>query len=432
MLSTPGLRPRFLVIAAAFCLPNQIVAAEYVLERTQVFKPYPRAVEQVYLERLKAYRRGSSEGEVRGGLRQYDTLEPVPGTDRPEALPAAVAGESVISKVALETARTYAQTMRSSAFIVWHRGKVVEESYFGGQEREQPIISRSLAKPITALAVGTAMHAGHIESLDQPVADFIDEWAGTEKEGILVRHLLDMRSGLLPQDFSDDPMSVYNLAYLHPHHDRILIDHYPLVQAPGSEYEYSNATSDLVAVLIERATGVSYHEWVSRAVLIPIGSPGGEVWVNRPGGVAHAGCCMLLPAEAWLRMGILLLQRGIWNGERLLDEAFVRQVLTPSEENAHAGLGVFVAGHYVERRGSFHPRLERGQSWHSEPYLSKDLFLFDGYASQVVYVIPAYELVILRTGDSPPRSDPEWDNTYLPNLLMRSIDIHPRPPTQAR
>ncbi|MEX2495076.1 MAG: serine hydrolase domain-containing protein [Woeseia sp.] len=430
MLCPNGLRRRHILLAAVLLLPKQIAAAEYVLERKDVFEPYPAHVEQVYFDRLQAYRRGSSEGEIRGGLRQYDTLERVPGADQSELLPTTAAGDLVIPKAALEAARRYAESMRSSAFIVWHQGKVVEESYFGGQGREQPIISRSLAKPITTLAVGTAMHAGHIESLDQPVADFIDEWVGTEKEGILIRHLLDMRSGLLPQDFSDDPMSIYNLAYLHPYHERILVDHYPLVQTPGSHYEYSNAASDLVAVLIERATGVSYHEWVSQAVLIPIGSPGGEVWVNRPGGVAHAGCCMLLPAEAWLRMGILLLQRGIWNGERLLDEAFIREISTGTGENVHAGLGVFVAGQYVERRGSFHPRLKRGQSWHSEPYLSKDLFLFDGYASQVVYVIPDYELVILRTGISPPRTDPEWDNTHLPNLLMRSIDMRPRPPPQ--
>jgi hypothetical protein len=59
---------------------------------------------------------------------------------------------------------------------------------------------------------------------------------------------------------------------------------------------------------------------------------------------------------------------------------------------------------------------------HSEPYLARDLFLFDGNANQVVYIVPSAELVVLRIGEPPPRSaSGEWDNTKLPNLLLRAI-----------
>jgi CubicO group peptidase (beta-lactamase class C family) len=408
---------------------SQATAADMILERAVAFDPYPSQVEQIYQERLRAYKQGPAEGEVRGGLRSYEPTEPVAGVSEPRPLSMVAAGQAEVSTLALDMAREYAGRMNSSALMVWHKGQLVEESYFGGVEHDTPIVSRSLAKPITALAVGRAIQLGHIRSLDQPVAEFITEWAGDRRSAILVRHLLDMRSGLLPQGFSDDPLSIYTLTYLHPHHDELLVNHYPLTDEPGTRYEYSNATSELVAVLIERATGVRYHEWVAREVLQQIQSPGGRVWVNREGGVAHSGCCILLPAEAWLRMGVLLLGEGAWSGKQLLDPGFVNELRTGTQQNPHAGMGVFVAGPYVERRGSFHPDIERSRALHSEPYLAADLFLFDGYGNQVVYVIPSYDLVILRTGDSPPRN-PEWDNSFLPNTIMRGIPMENRPPSQ--
>ena len=77
---------------------------------------------------------------------------------------------------------------------------------------------------MTAIAVGRAMALGKIRSLDQPVADFIPEWRTDERRRlILVRHLLDMRSGFLPQSMSPDPAHILNRAYLHPRHDDIII-----------------------------------------------------------------------------------------------------------------------------------------------------------------------------------------------------------------
>lgn len=409
------------------------VAADPLLtvSHEKAFGPYPPEVYETYNTRLEAYRRGPAEGTVRGGLRRYDLLEPVPGASEPRPLPARPAADSVISIQAIEAAREYAGAMDSSALMIWHRGAVVEASYFGEIRRDTPIVSRSLAKPVTAVAIGRAMVEGYIESLDQPVADFITEWQNGDKAAIRVRHLLDMRSGLLPQGFSDDPLSIFSLTYLHPHHEDFLIHHYPLTHEPGTRYEYSNATSELVAVLIERATGRRYHDWVSTEVLAPLGAPGGSVWINRPGGVAHAGCCILLPAEVWLRLGVLLLQDGVWEGRRLLEPGFVEAMRTPTAENPHAGMGVFVAGPYVERRGSFHPDIERSRAWHSEPYLAADTFLFDGYGNQVVYIIPSYELVILRSGGSPPKQL-RWDNVYLPNTIMRGIVMDERPAAQPR
>jgi CubicO group peptidase (beta-lactamase class C family) len=375
---------------------------------------FPPEAEQVYLARFKDI---TTNG--RGELSRYEPLEAVRGVARHRPLP--VAATPTIAPAALTAARAYAAANNSSAFMVWHDGKVQEAAYFGGRGAGTPIVSKSLAKPLTAIAVGRAIALGKIRSLDQPVVDFIPEWRGTPKAPIRMRHLLDMRSGLLAQGFSMDPANPWSRAYLHPYHERIIVEEYPLTDPPGTKYEYNNATSELVALVIERATGMRYADFIGREVLQPIGAQGGEVWVNRPGGLAHSGCCIMLPPETWLRLGILLLDEGAWGGKRLLPKGYVRAMRTPTAENPYYGLGLWVSGRYTERRGFANPARPGPKVLHSEPYLADDIFMFDGNSNQIVYMIPSERLIVLRTGDTPPKS-PEWDNSKLPNIVLRGLD----------
>jgi CubicO group peptidase (beta-lactamase class C family) len=399
-------------------LPAFVVAAE---------SRYSEADEAVYRQRFEqltaAFRLGV-------GLESYAPLEAVRGAPGWRPLPVAAPQRQPALAAALAEARDYAARNRSTALLVWHRGALVEASYFGGRDATQTFASRSLAKPMTAVAVGRAIALGRIRSLDQPVADFLTEWQGDARRSkILVRHLLDMRSGFLPQAVAPTAEDILNRAYLHPRHEDVILYDYPVVDEPGSRYEYNNATSEIVALVIERATGRRYAEFVGTEILARIGAPGGEVWVNRPGGLAHSGCCMMLPPEAWLRLGLLVMQDGRWQGQRLLPRGYVDEMRQGTAQNPWYGLGVYVSGNYIARRGFANPeRVTDAQKvLHSEPYLARDLFLFDGNANQVVYIVPSAELVILRVGDPPPRAaGAEWDNTRLPNLVLRALAAEDR------
>ena len=375
---------------------------------------YSAEDEALYLARFNRLAEGGSGG---AGLAAYDTLEPVAGAQNVAAIPSAETPS--LSAAALNSAAEYAEARNSLALIVWRDGAIETERYFGDASQEAPLVSKSLAKPITAILVGRAIQLGHIDSLDQPVADFITEWADDPmRSQIKIRNLLDMRAGFLPQAFTSDPESVLNRAYLHPRHEEVIINDYPLTHEPNSRYEYSNATSEMVAPVIERATGMRYGEFLSSALLEPIGAAGGDIWVNRPGGTAHSGCCLLSPARTFLQLGVLLIQDGVWEGERLLPEGYVDAMRTGTAENPYYGLGLWLPHTYVERRGFAHPDIQFGKVLHSEPYADKEIFLFDGNGHQVVYMIPSANMVVLRMG-SRPAQELEWDNTVLPNLLIR-------------
>jgi len=366
--------------------------------------------EAVYAARL-------ARNKIPGGD-PYDTMEAVAGAAHVRPLP--VAAPPTLPADVLEKAKAYALANNSKTMLIWRNGKLEESVYGPGSDAATLINAKSMAKPMGAVAIGRAIKLGSIKSLDQPAADFIAEWRGTPKAAVTIRQLLSMTSGLAEQGAVSDPASYMTRAYLSPRHDEAVINDYPLSAPPGTRYQYANASAELIAVIIERATKRRYAAFVSQEILKPLGAAGGEVWVDRPGGLAHSGCCMLLPGETWLRLGLLLLHDGVWEGHRLLPEGYVEAMKTPTAQNPRYGLGIWVQGEYIPRRGFGRPGQMLGAVLHSEPYLAKDLFLFDGNTNQVLYMIPSQNLAILRMGDAPPKS-PEWDNSYLPNLVLRAI-----------
>lgn len=376
---------------------------------------YSEADEALYRKRFERLANPTSGM----GLAFYDTLQDVQGAKQPAAL--VMAKMPRVSPAALDQATAYAAGMNSTALLIWQDGLIQAARYFGDTTAGTPLVSRSLAKPMAAIAVGRAIQEGHIASLDESAANYFREWQGTPKAAIKVRYLLEMRSGLLRQAPATEIDDVLNRAYLHPRHDEIIINEYPLVLEPGTRYEYSNANLELVAPLIERATGVQYEDWIAEQVLKPLGAAGGQVWMNREGGTAHAGCCWMLPAETWLRLAILLIDDGLAGGRRLLPEGFVRDMSTATPQNPHAGMSVYVAGDYISGRGAANPDRDIGKTLHGEPYLAHDLFLFDGNSNQVIYIVPSARLVVARLGNRPP-AGAEWDNAYLINTLLRGLD----------
>ncbi len=371
--------------------------------------------ETLYLKRFNTLVEAYASGAA---TTVYDTLGPVRGApDESGSIPVSA---SPLDPDVATSIDAYADANNSQALIVLQNGEIVHEAYFNGADANSLIVGKSLAKPLGVVAVGRAIQTGKIESLDQPVSDFITEWQGTDKERILVRHLLDMRTGLLPQAGAPEPQDVLNRAYLHPRHDQVIINDYPLVGEPGERYDYSNANAELVAPLIERATGIQYEDWVADQILIPLGAAGGEVWMNRPGGTAHAGCCMLLPARSWLKLAHLIMNNGVGDGKQLLPEGFTTEMRTPQPQNSHSGMGLYVGQPYLEYRGFLNPEIEFGKSYHSEPYDDEDLFLFDGNSNQVIYMVPSKDLIVLRLGETPPK-EPVWDNAFLPNTVSRAF-----------
>lgn len=328
-----------------------------------------------------------------------------------------------ISAESLQKVSDYAKERYSSSLLVWHKGKLQISEYYNNTDENTLIVGKSMAKMVVSLVVARAIKEGYIDSLDDSAAHYIHEWQGTKKADITVRNLLQMAAGLekfYTLDFS--PFGKFLRSYIGSYHEDVGINEYDLVDTPGTKYDYSQVSSDLIGVIIERATGKPYGQFLSESLIKPIGAQGGSVMMNRPNGVAHTGCCLLLPAQSWLRLGLLAMNAGDVNGQSLFPSGWMEDYLAPSPANPAFGLHIWLGKPYYESRNWSNPGPAEGRGvLHSAPYLADDLFLFDGNGHQVVYIVPSLELVIVRTGRWSYGGDKQWDNAFIPNTIISGI-----------
>ncbi|MEM7610235.1 MAG: serine hydrolase [Pseudomonadota bacterium] len=344
------------------------------------------------------------------------------GSDQP-LLDVAAPVERSISLRALQIVSEYAESRNSTSLLIWHKGQLQWREHYQGYDPDSLIVGKSMAKMVLGVVVARAIREGHIAGLDESAATYIQEWQGKDKAAISIRDLLHMAAGFEPfYTGSYNPFGNFMRSYIAGHNEKTLIHGYDLIDEPGSKYDYSQAVSDLLGLILERATGMPYGQYLSQSVLQPIGAQGGQVMMNRPDGLAHTGCCLLLPSESWLRIGILLVNGGVIDGQSLFPDGWMQDYLAPSPANPAMGLHIWLGEPYLQRRSWSEVGTPTGFGiLHSEPYLAPDLFLFDGNGHQVVYIVPSEELVVVRTGSWTFATGNDWDNAFIPNTLIRGI-----------
>ncbi len=377
---------------------------------------------RVYWDRLIAV---SGKGGA-GDVDVYAPTEPVAGVPDWKPMEVVPEDQRTIPAEALDAAADYAGKNATTALMVWHKGQLERAQYWGGTKPDSRVISRSLHKMLGGLTIAAAIQQGHIKSIDDSVADYITEWQGTPKAKMTIRNVLNMSSGLMWFGGGNGYYGIGSRRYLDPEWEKIIINDIPLEFEPGSSYDYSDITADLMPIIISRATKQRYMTFLSEAVLKPIGAPGGDIWVNRIGGFPHGGCCLMLPAEAWLRIGLLVLNKGRAGEQQILPPGWTDEMVKAGPHNPHFGLMVWRGQPYAERRLYHRPNSPtnarpRPGAYASEPYLADDIFLFDGMDGQIVYIVPPQDLVMVRMGLRPPTGSAEWDNSKLPNMILRAL-----------
>ncbi|MDT7836953.1 serine hydrolase domain-containing protein [Aquabacterium sp. OR-4] len=327
-------------------------------------------------------------------------------------LPTADPGRTTLPAPALDEAARFVASSQGKALIVVHRGVVQLERYFDGSDAETAFSAHSMAKTLGAAALGVALREGHIQSLDQPASTWLTEWRDPARAGITLRQLLTMSGG-----FRNLPSKDLGSHYIQLHYGadvEAIVRAAPVAYAPGSDFAWDNDNSHALGLVIERATGQRYLDYVSAKLWQPLGASDAEQLLDRSGGRAMAYCCVWSRPRDWVRLGQMLLDEGRWQGRRLLDEAFVRALRAPSAANPLFGFQVNVGPAWQD------PRLNRralAQGDDQVAAVAPDLFYLSGVGGQQLVIVPSEQLVILRVG----KASPAWRDHVLPNLLAGAL-----------
>ena len=270
-----------------------------------------------------------------------------------------------------------------------------------------------MMKPLLAVAVGQAIAHGYIRSVDQPIADFLPEWSKDARGRITIRQLLDMTSGLQKDGFAAEGGRAAELM-LGVRMEAVLLQT-QLVDTPGRTFDYNNTNPSLLGLIVERATHRRFAEWFSQSVWRPIGAQDAALWLDRPGGLARAFCCLIATGRDWVRAGLLIKDRGRVDGRAVVDPAWIDAMTAPSPRNANFGFEIWRASPYQPSRGYGSGTAAPVPA--AQPFLAPDMVFFDGAVGQRVYVSRARDLVIVHIG----ASAPGWDDSALPNMIVKGI-----------
>ena len=205
------------------------------------------------------------------------------------------------------------------AVLVTKDGYLIGERYSQGYGPDSLGTSWSVAKSFYSAAIGVAIDEGHIASVDQKASDIITEWQGTAKANVTLHHMLQMRSGY----------SAFDNVFFETDQTAYAIDR-PIVRAPGSQFAYSNANSQLFETILRRTTGLSAHDYLSQKILAPIDIDLKAVglWFDAAGINPLTYCCIDMKAADFARFGLLYARDGQWRGNQILPAEYVASSLT--------------------------------------------------------------------------------------------------------
>lgn len=311
-----------------------------------------------------------------------------------------------ILKAAVDKAFTepYAgKKQRTRAMIIVYNGQLVAEKYAPGFDAHTKMYGWSMAKSFTGALIGTLVKAGKLDvSKPAPVAEWNN--VNDERHNITIENLLQQTSGL---DFVEDytkASDVTNMLFNEKDMAAFAANH-PIEYKPGTMFNYSSGNSNSLSRIIRQTAGEeNYAAYPYTALFYKIGMYNTLLEPDCSG--TYVGSSYInATARDYARFGLLYLNNGIWNGERILPEDWVKKTTT-----APAAIKTKKYGYQFWLNGID----ANNSSQRIYPNAPADMFICDGYAGQEIYIIPSKKLVVVRLGLT-------LDKSFNEDAFLKSI-----------
>ncbi len=281
--------------------------------------------------------------------------------------------------------------------MLWKDDIVIAEKFWNNWNKTKPHMLQSVSKSITSLLIGIAIHEGYISDTNQKVLDFFPSYRpianlDEHKKALTIEDLLTMRTGM---DWNEHPYQGSNLAKMNSNRNdwiRFVLDT-PMKEEPGQTYSYNSGGVILLAGVIEKASGMSVQEFAQKYLFEPLGIGSAEWWFSDHQGLPHTGGGLNLAAMDMIKTGLLILQKGEWDSQKILSEEYVETLFQ---------------NHITDKlRDVQGYQLGYSYLWHVFPidpnqnFESTEKFIAAwGAEGQWIFVLPSYDVVIIFIGDT--------------------------------
>jgi CubicO group peptidase (beta-lactamase class C family) len=271
---------------------------------------------------------------------------------------------------------------KSVAFLVVKDGKLLEEQYFEGYGPQSKTNSFSMAKTVLTMMLGIAIQEGYIESVDQKIVDFLPEFENDQfGKNATIGSLSKMTSGYDWDESYYSPFSpTVELYYGNDVQDFLL--NRSFTKAEDTEYYYSSASTQLLAITLSRAIQKKNPYWnlsvfLSEKLWKPLGMDADALWHLDEQGMELAYCCINTNVRNFAKLGQLLLQNGKWENKQIIDSSYVALMHT-TEKVSNYGYS----------------------TWIQNDNAPNNFYYFRGHLGQYIIIVPNQNMVVVRLGES--------------------------------
>lgn len=224
---------------------------------------------------------------------------------------------------------SYMSAFRVSGVLVIKDGKIILERYGLGRRAHDRWTSFSVAKSITSTLIGAAIKDGKIRGLDDPVTSYIPELVGSAYEGVTVRQLITMTSGVKWNENYTDPNSDVakeGLTQIEPGVNPVVsyMRRLPREATPGSKFVYKTGETDLAGILLSNAVGEPLSQYLSEKIWKPYGMEQDGIWAEDLAGHERGGCCMSMTLRDYGRFALFTLDQGKTGAPHVLPDDWMQ------------------------------------------------------------------------------------------------------------
>lgn len=302
------------------------------------------------------------------------------------------------------------QNIDTRAVIVIHKGRIIAEKYAESFTAEMPQLGWSMTKTVTAALTGLLAADGLVH-LDATAN--IPEWQeqGDQRRYITINNLMQMSSGLeYSEVYTAGSMSdVILMLYTTGDTAAFAIDK-PLAQQPGRTFYYSSGTTNIISRINRKLFNnhQSYFNFPQERLFGKLGMNSAVMEADASGTFVGSSYMYATPRD-WAKIGLLYMQDGMWNGERILPEGWVDYSLTPAESTPQGNYGAQI---WLNAGSPVNPE-DRPM-----PQFPTNMYYLSGFEGQNIVMLPDQELIVLRMGVTTRGPRPIW---ALTEAVMNAV-----------
>jgi CubicO group peptidase (beta-lactamase class C family) len=261
--------------------------------------------------------------------------------------------------------------------MIEKNGDVIAQQFTGRMNANRPTNIKSASKSILSLLVGIAIREGYLESVDQPIGEFFEDYfdqnPDPEKEAITIGDLITMRGGLESTSIRNYGRWVVSSNWI----DFVL--NQDLIAEPGGRMIYSTGSTHLLSVILTRVTGMSTREFGNRYLFGPMDINLGG-WDRDPQGYYFGGNNMAMSPADMLKIGRMMMNMGEWQGEQIVPQEWILDSVK------------------TYTRSNYNP-YDMGYLWWQRPVNGYDAIFAWGHGGQYIMMIPELDVVIAVTSN---------------------------------